>query len=98
MLTAMPKVLMTILPGHVWCKILSLSVSKPSLHASGDQFELLAEQWRLLELRLVCKGFDKICTAEHSLLLRACIPGSVDHRPHLLHSMQTLLKAAQLSI
>ena len=88
----LPEIVMNILPDDVWCKILSLSVSKPGLHASSDQFELLAEQSRLLELRLVCKGFDKLCTAEHSLLLRACIPGSVYHQPHLLHSMQSYLR------
>ncbi len=88
----LPEIVMNILPDDVWCKILSLSVSKPGLHASTDQFELLAEQSRLLELRLVCKGFDNICTAEHSLLLKACIPGSVYNRPHLLHSMQIYLR------
>ena len=88
----LPEMLTTILPDDVWCKILSLSVSEHSLHASSDPSELLAEQSRLLKLRLVCKGFDTICTAEHSLLLRACIPGSVHHRPHLFHSMQTYLR------
>ncbi len=88
----MPEIVMNILPHDVWYRILSLSVSKPSLHASSDQIELLAEQSRLLELRLVYKAFDKICTAEHSLLLRACILGSIYHRPHLLHSMQIYLR------
>ncbi len=88
----MPEIVMNILPHDVWYRILSLSVSKPSLHASSDQIELLAEQSRLLELRLVYKAFDKICTAEHSLLLRACISGSIYHRPHLLHSMQIYLR------
>ncbi|DBA98839.1 TPA: hypothetical protein ACH3X1_014601 [Trebouxia sp. C0004] len=74
------------------CKILSLSVSKLSLHASTDQLALLAEQTRLLELLLVCKGFVKICTGEHSLLRRACIRGSMYDHPHLLHSMQTYLR------
>ena len=44
----LPEIVMNILPDDVWCKILSLSVSKPGLHASSDQFELLAES-RLIE-------------------------------------------------
>jgi len=72
----LPEVLMTILPDHVWCKILSLSGSERSLHPSSCQLALLAEQSRLLELRLVSKGFDKICTAENSLLIKACIRGN----------------------
>ncbi len=84
----LPEVLMTILPDHVWCKIPLLSVSEPGPLCRSA---LLAEQSRLLELRLVCKGFDKICTAENSLLIKACIRGN-QARPHLRHSMQTYLR------
>ena len=87
--------LMTALPDHVWCKILSLSMSNPSLLPSSDQLALLAEQLRLLELRWVWKGFDKIGKPEHSLLLWACIPGSINYRLHLLAN---LFKSAQLSL